>query len=138
MKHSILVISVLASALILSACGSKVPTDIVDQNQSISRNNAQFNATRYGNIRSPDSQIIMQSDSTISPDCRFGDGWASGEVFTKGRKTEDVKCQTNGRGKGLEGCLTKAEFVTKDYRNEEGSCQNLSAMEKFSTTANAQ
>lgn len=121
---------------LLTACGAKekVATDIVDGNQSVSRTNAQLNANRYKNAAYPNAaQILMASDSTISSSCRYGDGWASGQIIsTSGAKIGEVKCQTNGSGKGIEGCMTKEEFMSKDYKNEEGTCNGtLTALEKF-------
>jgi len=126
----------------LSACGNKdAPQDVVDQNMTISRLNAQKNANSYFPILYPagsvdkmlgtPTRILMQSDSTISKTCRFGDGWASGEVQFDTGKTLAVKCQTNGTGKGINGCMTKAEFETKTYASEEGKCQNLTSLDKM-------
>lgn len=132
-----------AALLAFSGCGnSAVPQDVVDINMGVTRNNAQKNADSYFPVLYPPgtvdqkigakpTRILMQSDSTVSTTCRFGDGWASGNVeFENGAKLK-VKCQTNGTGKGINGCMTEAEFVTKPYKSEEGSCQNLSALDKF-------
>ncbi len=116
----------------LSACGDNVPVDVVDQNQTISRDNAQLNAKRFVAQQFPKAtQTIVDSDSTISKDCRYGDGWASGKVIQDGRMIAKIKCQTNGSGKGLEGCLVEDEYKTKPYANEDGSCQNLPELPKF-------
>jgi hypothetical protein len=125
----------------LSACGSSVPQDVVDNNMTISRLNAQKNASSYFPVVYPEgsvdvrlgkpTRILMQSDSTISKTCRNGDGWASGEIQFDTGRTLAVKCQTNGTGKGINGCMSKTEFETKTYKGEEGSCQNLEALEKF-------
>lgn len=135
------------SAVILSfaliACGeSAVPQNIVDQNQQTSYNNAQKNANSYFAIVWPDGTVdsvskskpmraLMQSDSTISKSCRYGDGWASGVIQFENGKTQKLKCQTNGAGKGINGCLTEQEFNTKEYKKEDGNCQNLESLEKF-------
>lgn len=149
---SIQILSVVALTSILAACGnpdnSNVPVDIVDQNQTISRDNAQMNAKRYANERLPlGDKVVAQSDSTISKSCRYGDGWATVDVLDANmNKVADnttnpstfiqLKCQTNGSGKGLYGCLTVAEFKTKDYADEEGRCQNLPSLPKFSSQTN--
>lgn len=77
------------------------------------------------------TQTLVDSDSAINKTCRHGDGWASGKVYRDGRLIAKIKCQTNGKGKGLEGCLTEDEYKTKDYANEDGSCQNLPELPKF-------
>ena len=133
----------LAISVVLAACGSKdAPQDVVDINMTTTRLNAQKNADSYfpalyppgtvdQKIGSKPTRILMQSDSTVSPACRYGDGWASGNVeFENGQKLK-VKCQTNGTGKGINGCMTEGEFMTKTYKGEEGSCQNLASLEKF-------
>lgn len=140
---SFLIASFLVVTALLSGCGqSVVPQDIVDTNMTTSRLNGQKNADSYfpavypqgtvdANIGAAPTRIIMQSDSTISKECRYGDGWTSGNIeFANGKKIE-VKCQTNGVGKGINGCMTKAEFVTKPYKAEEGSCQSLTELVKF-------
>ncbi|CAB4134399.1 hypothetical protein UFOVP273_53 [uncultured Caudovirales phage] len=121
----------------LMACGpEQVPQDIVDQNQTITRLNAQKNADAYRLTVYPDSgRALMQSDSTVSKNCRYGDGWASGSVqFFEGPnagKQVKIKCQTNGSGKGINGCMTDQEFQTKTYKDEDGVCQGMQSLEKF-------
>lgn len=126
----------------LVACGQdNVPQDIVDSNMTTTRLNAQKNASSWYATVYPEGmtdaklgkpiRILAQSDSTVSASCRNGDGWASAVLNFEGGKNLDVKCQTNGAGKGINGCMTKAEFETKTYKNEEGSCQNLQTLEKF-------
>jgi hypothetical protein len=73
----------------------------------------------------------MQSDSSVTTQCRYGDGWASGVIQFKNGGTIKIKCQTNGTGKGINGCMSEAEFATKTYKGEEGSCQSLESLEKF-------
>lgn len=128
---------------ILAACGSDVaPQDVVDSNMVTTRLNAQKNANSFLPIAYPEgtvdarfgkpTRILMQSDSTVSAQCRYGDGWASGEIQFDTGKTIPVKCQTNGTGKGINGCMTKAEFETKNYKGEEGVCnRQLTKLEKF-------
>lgn len=131
-----------ASLAILTACSSDVPQSVIDQNMQISYNNAQKNANSYFAIvwpegtvdsitRSKPMRALMQSDSSISKSCRYGDGWASGVIQFENGKSQKIKCQTNGVGKGINGCLTEQEFNTKDYKNDDGKCMNLESLEKF-------
>lgn len=126
-----------ASVLALAACGPEtVPQDIVDTNMTTSRLNSQKNADSYRLTQFPDSSRgLMQSDSTISKTCRYGDGWASGIIeFNDGPKQGQrvkIKCQTNGTGKGINGCMTDQEFQTKNYKDEDGKCGSLESLEKF-------
>lgn len=135
-------IAIFAIASALSACGPEtVPQDIVDTNMTTTRLNAQKNASVWYSTVYPDGmvdaqrgkpiRVLAQSDSTVSKACRYGDGWASAVVNFEGGKTLDIKCQTNGSGKGINGCMTKAEFETKTFKDEEGKCANLESLEKF-------
>ena len=132
----------LAGVLAVSACGDNASQDVVDANMTRSRLNAQKNANSYFPIAWPEgtvhpvwgakpSRILMQSDSSITKDCRYGDGWASGEIQFENGKALKVKCQTNGTGKGINGCMLETEFNGKTYKDEEGRCGNLTALEKL-------
>lgn len=133
---------VIAAIATLAACGpAEVPQDIVDTNMTTTRLNAQKNASVWYSTVYPDGmvdaqlgkpiRVLAQSDSSVSKDCRYGDGWASAVVNFEGGKNLKIKCQTNGAGKGINGCMTEAEFNTKVYKAEEGTCQNLASLEKF-------
>jgi hypothetical protein len=132
-KVALLGLIACAGSMFLAACGEKVPSDIVDQNMTISRENAQLNARRFVAERYPQAtQTIVDSDSTVSANCRFGDGWASGKVFKDGVPIAKIKCQTNGSGKGLYGCLEDGEYKTKSYADEDGRCNpNITELPKF-------
>lgn len=138
MKRVIIMLG-LVVAMMLSACGQKseVPTDIVDQNQSITQMNVTSNAHKYANEVYPgmDVRPLMQSDSSVTKDCRFGDGWGSGELINNanGVSLGKIKCQTNGHGKGTFGCMPVVDFQKKDYADQEGKCDpSITALEKFS------
>jgi hypothetical protein len=138
-----LAVSILAIAAALAGCDKEVPQDIVDGNMTITRLNAQKNADAYFGVQYPAGAVdanpalgepiraLMQSDSSVSKQCRNGDGWASGVIQYKNGKTLKIKCQTNGTGKGINGCMSETEFATKTYKDEEGRCQNLESLEKF-------
>ena len=136
------IFAILAISATLAACGpAEVPQDIVDTNMTTTRMNAQKNASAWYATVYPDGmvdaqfgkpiRILAQSDSSVSKDCRYGDGWATAVVNFEGGKALSVKCQTNGSGKGINGCMTSGEFATKVYKSEDGICQNLTSLEKF-------
>jgi hypothetical protein len=139
MKNFIVIVLVFS----VSACSSKLASqDIVDTNMTISRLNAQKNANSYlpqawpeGSVHpqwnSKPTRILMQSDSSITAECRYGDGWASGDLQFENGRSIKIKCQTNGVGKGINGCMQDAEFQTKAYKAEDGKCANLDKLEKF-------
>lgn len=124
----------IASAVALSTGGGdKAPQSIVDGNMVISQQNAEKNAVTFKNARFPDAvRVLIDSDGSISPECRFGDGWASGTLEMKDGTKVAIKCETAGSGKGFSGCLTKDDFVTKSYAGEEGHCNDdLTQLPKF-------
>lgn len=140
LKKIVLIASVV---FLVAGCGPDLaPQSIVDTNMTTTRLNAQKNANSYlaavypegtidAKLNSKPMRILMQSDSTVTKECRFGDGWASGDIQFENGRAIAVKCQTNGTGKGINGCMTKAEFETKNYKAEEGVCQKLESLEKF-------
>lgn len=141
MKFNKVILS-LATVLALTACGPEVvPQDVVDNNMTTTRLNAQKNAAAWYSATYPEGmtdavrgkpiRVLAQSDSTVSKSCRFGDGWASAVVNFEGGKTLEIKCQTNGAGKGINGCMTKAEFETKTYKGEDGTCAKMESLQKF-------
>lgn len=128
--------------LSLAACGpEEAPQSIVDNNMVITQQNAQKNGDAFLRVLYPQGTVdaargtatraMLDSDSTVSKSCRYGDGWASGKILFDSGKNLPIKCQTNGRGKGINGCLTEADFATKPYAGEEKTCQNLTELVKF-------
>ncbi len=123
-------------ALTLTACGDEpLSSSIIDNNQIISKQNATANAKSYAleSFAGKTATVRMMSDSTIGKggQCRFGDGWASGSITVEDTKIE-LKCQTNGSGKGINGCMTKEEFTTKDYAKQDGRCDtNITSLDKL-------
>jgi hypothetical protein len=128
--------------LSLAACGpEQVPTAVVDNNMQITQQNAQKNGDAFMSLAYPAGtvdarlgtpmRVMVDSDSTVSKTCRYGDGWASGKILFDSGKSLTIKCQTNGRGKGINGCLVESDFVSKPYASEEKTCQNLAELVKF-------
>lgn len=125
-------IAILLASVVLIACGTSAET--VDENQVISKKNSEHNFRQF--LRREMSDVVdwsIQSDSTISSECPYGDGWATGKAKTA-QGEQIVKCQTNGSGKGIEGCLILTDFNKKDYADQEGNCdksiKKLSLLEK--------
>ena len=118
---------VAVAATLLVACGGGGPSLTaadIDQNMRISRENAELNAKGWARNNVPGfERVVFDSDSTIDASCPFGDGWASGEVIDSKGKAVPIKCQTNGNGKGDNGCMLKADFMGKEkYAAQEGKC----------------
>ena len=87
----------LCAALALSACGSKeepVSFATLEDARAQARANGEYNAQLYRaeNPRFTDHKIVSHGDSTQSPDCPQGDGWASNTLMSvNGKQIEKFK-----------------------------------------------
>jgi hypothetical protein len=84
--------------------------------------NAEYNARTFrAASNQPDVNIIMRGDSTVSPKCITGDGWASIDLVTKdGRPVAKLKCSTVS---GTIGCMPESDFKARpQYANQDGVC----------------
>ena len=123
MKNTYLVIAI---AALVAACGNKeVSFDTVETNRTTAKVNAEYNAMTH---RSSAPQfanyaVEVQGDSTQSPKCPQGDGWASAKLVDKSNPAVVVrlKCSTVS---GAIGCMTQADFQTKPYASDDGQCQD--------------
>lgn len=120
--------NVLAVCVLLSAAGCakrEVAFDTLETARKQSKENAEFNARKWRadtKIYSGDNfNLISRGDSTQSPDCPQGDGWASIDVVNQnGQPVVKLKCSTVSDSVG---CLESSDFKTKSYANEDGTCQ---------------
>jgi hypothetical protein len=113
------------SASVLAACGpDKVSFDTLETARTQAKSNAEYNAQVYRSAAPQYANfgIIVQGDSSQTPECPQGDGWASGNLIDKADPANKValKCSTVS---GAVGCLTQAEFQTKPYAADDGHCQ---------------
>ena len=125
MKFSKLALS-LALVATLAACGpDKVAFDTLETARSQGKANAEYNATVYRAANKYDANLIAQTDSTMTATCPQGDGWASVKLVdnTNPARTVGLKCSTVS---GSVGCMTDADFKTKAYAGDDGSCQDVS------------
>jgi hypothetical protein len=115
------------AAAMLSACGAKdVSFDTLEQARSQARDNATYNAQAYrqNDPRVRDWSIISNGDSTQTPDCPQGDGWASVKIVSPDNKnTYPLKCSTVSVAVG---CMPDTDFKGKIYANDDGHCQPVS------------
>jgi hypothetical protein len=126
MKKSVFAFAVIASAVMLTACGEKkteVSFASLEEAKGTARENAMFNAQMYrqSNILYKGWDIVGRGDSTQTNSCPQGDGWATME-FVNPEKTRliKVKCSTVS---GNTGCLEDSDFKTKAFASEDGHCQ---------------
>lgn len=121
MKNFIAIIAIAAS---LAACNEKVSFDTLETARTQGKANAEFNAQmfRSNNPAFANAAIVSQTDSSMTPECPQGDGWASVKMISKENPNIQVglKCSTVS---GSVGCMTDADFSKKSYAGDDGRCQ---------------
>lgn len=112
---------VIAMLLFAAACGGKTYAfDTVEQARAQAKENGTQNAQMYrSENKLPDCGIYARGDSTISPECPNGDGWASNELRCPDKLVK-LKCSTVSVSLG---CMTEEDFRSKVYAQEDGKCQ---------------
>lgn len=112
----------------LSACGpDKVSFDTLETNRGTAKDNAEYNAKKYRGDSPQFSNFAIeaQGDSSQTPECPQGDGWASIKLTDKDNPARKVglKCSTVSASVG---CMTSDEFAKKPYAADDGRCQDTS------------
>lgn len=128
MNKTILVIAL--AAIGLAACNKPnhqepVSFNTLEDARQQARANGEYNAQLYRaeNPRFTDHKIVSHGDSTQSPDCPQGDGWATNTIMSVNGKVVEkfvVKCSTVSSSLG---CYLDTDFVKKPFAGEEGKCQ---------------
>lgn len=122
------ILAIAAAALMLVACGKQtVSFETLETNRSNAKANAEYNAQKF-RAESPqysNTALEVQGDSTQSPSCPQGDGWASAKLVDKANPAAKValKCSTIS---GTVGCMTNQDFEKKPYASDDGRCQDTS------------
>jgi len=111
MKNALLVLAVTAT---LAACGKDQPVSFytLETSRSTAKANAEYNAQKY-RAESPqfaNFALEVQGDSTQSPTCPQGDGWAE-VVFMRSEREE-------GKTKNLE--IQKATVMCSTVSSTQG------------------
>lgn len=121
MKKILIIIAVAAA---LSACGNEVSFDTLETNRANAKANAEYNAQKFRAESTGYSNFALevQGDSTQTPKCPQGDGWASVKLVDKANPARAIglKCSTVS---GSVGCLLSTDFATKPYAADDGRCQ---------------
>lgn len=109
----------------LAACTKKeVSFDTLETSRTQGKANAEFSAQafRATNPQFSNTAIVAQTDSSMTPDCPQGDGWASVKLVNKDNPAQAVglKCSTVSAAVG---CMTDADFQKKSYAGDDGRCQ---------------
>lgn len=111
----------------MAGCSKKeVGFDTLETARKQAKENAEFNARAF-RAQTPalaELGIISRGDSTQSPACPQGDGWASIDLIDpKTTQTKaSLKCSTVSDSVG---CRTAVDFKSSSYANEEGNCQSV-------------
>lgn len=110
--------------VLAAACGGQeeVSFSTLEDARARARENGTMNARRYiSDNRLADCDVYARGDSTQSPDCPQGDGWASPELRCKDEHgTVKLKCSTVSDALG---CMEESDFKTKAYAADDGKCQ---------------
>lgn len=112
----------LITAITLASCAQeKASFETIEKNRKTAIENAEFNAKQF-RLKNPNFQqwgLISDGDSTISPTCPQGDGWATLSLVGNDGRTVKIKCSTYSPNIQ---CLTAADFKTKSYAAQDGIC----------------
>ena len=123
--HKIILSAVMVAAL--SACSKQsVSFDTLETARTQGKANAEWNAQmfRAANPQYSNTAITVQTDSSMTPECPQGDGWASAVLVDKADPARKLplKCSTVS---GAVGCLSAQDFATKPYAGDDGRCQDV-------------
>lgn len=123
-----LTILFILAVLALSGCGEKPKSSWgeIEAARQQAIENSEFNAKSFRNAYDPNMTIMSRGDSSISPSCPQGDGWATVDLVpadgTQGKK-QVIKCSTVSHVIGSQGCMTEDDFKKRaDYANQDGHC----------------
>jgi hypothetical protein len=123
MKYSTYFLAPVLAILVAACSKDKVSFDTLETARTQGKANAEFNAQafRAANPVYANTAIIAQTDSTMTPECPQGDGWASAKLVDKTNNgVVGLKCSTIS---GAVGCLTEKDFTSKPYAGDDGRCQ---------------
>lgn len=116
------------ATLALTACTPKeVSFDTLETARKQAKENAEYNAKAWRAQTPAYAQlgIISRGDSTQSPKCPQGDGWATIDLVNPNNPGQKLtlKCSTVSDSVG---CREANDFKASPFANEEGSCQATS------------
>jgi hypothetical protein len=110
-------------AFALAGCGKeKVSFNTLEDARGTARANAEWNAATWRAQTHAGYDIVSRGDSTQTPECPQGDGWASIDLIHPNKRDKvSLVCSTVS---GNIGCLEKEDFKSKKYSNENNNCQS--------------
>lgn len=115
----------IATLAALTACGNNdVSFDTLETARKQSKENAEFNAKAWRAQTPTYAQLslISRGDSTQTPSCPQGDGWASIDLVDPNNPKSKVslKCSTVSDSIG---CRESNDFKSSPFANDDGTCQ---------------
>ena len=126
MKKTLSIIALSIGAFLLAACGSKdVSFDTLETARKQAKDNAEYNAKAW-RAQTPayaKLSLISRGDSSQTPSCPQGDGWASIDLVNPDNPGQKLglKCSTVSDSVG---CRESNDFKSSPFANEDGSCQS--------------
>ena len=117
--------AIAVSVLVLtSACGKDVSFDTLETARKQAKENGEWNAQRWRAQAPAYAQLslISRGDSSQTPDCPQGDGWASMDLINPNNPNQKVslKCSTVSDSVG---CRESEDFKSSPFAGEDGRCQ---------------
>jgi hypothetical protein len=113
--------------VLLSACSKEVSFDTLETARKQSKDNAEYNgrAWRSQTPAYAALSMISRGDSSQTPSCPQGDGWASVDLVDPNTSLKKVslKCSTVSDSVG---CREANDFKSSPFANEDGHCQAVS------------
>lgn len=125
--NKLISISLIAAAIALtSACTQKVNSSNLEEARATAKANSELNAQLYkaANPRfTADYSIITRADTSQTPECPQGDGWAELSIMKVDGKTVDktvLMCSTYSTSVG---CYRQGDFAKdKQLAGQDGRC----------------
>jgi hypothetical protein len=122
-----LIVAAIPFVFALSACGSKnVSFDTLETARKQAKENAEFNAKAWRSQMPAYAELslIGRGDSSQTPDCPQGDGWATMDLVNPNNPSQklSLKCSTVSDSVG---CRESNDFKSSQFANEDGRCQSI-------------
>lgn len=123
MKVSLLSLAALVAITAVACSKQEVGFDTLETARRQAKENAEYNAKKFR----ADSKVyaelnmIVKGDSSQTPVCPQGDGWASIDLVDgNGQAKVKLKCSTVSDSVG---CREDKDFKASPYAGEDGNCQ---------------
>lgn len=111
---------------LMAACSQKISSNVLEEARATAKANSELNAQLYkaANPRfTADYSIITRADTSQTPECPQGDGWAELSIMKVEGKTVDktvLMCSTYSTSVG---CYRQEDFAKdKQLAGQDGRC----------------